>query len=216
MVCWAGKPVASTASQDIGTGSRTVVARGVAEVFGISPDEVEVRLGDSRSVRGPRSGGSRSTPSLYPAAIHAAEQLRERLLEETRGRLGAGIAEAGRGGVNHPGGHVPWGEVFAASVGTSVVGGRRRDRKRYVLPVGYENVRVGRGYTGAVHVSEVEVDTLLGKVRPLRVWDGAVGLGELSTLAVAASVGNAVFNATGWRPYELPIRPDRLLAGVGP
>ena len=172
-----------------------------------------------------------------------------------------------------------------------MVGGRRRDRKRYVLPVGYENVRVGRGYTGAVHVSEVEVDTLLGKVRPLRVWgglaagrvvapeparnqcygavvqgigyalyeerqldpntglvlsmgleeyripgigdtpeieihfldegfehvrDGAVGLGELSTLAVAASVGNAVFNATGWRPYELPIRPDRLLAGVGP
>ena len=282
--------VASTASQDIGTGSRTVVARGVAEVFGISPDDVEVRLGDSRSVRGPRSGGSRSTPSLYPAAIHAAEQLRERLLEETRGRLGAGIAEAGRGGVNHPGGHVPWGEVFADSVGTSVVGTRRRDRKRYVLPVGYENVRVGRGYTGAVHVSEVEVDTLLGKVRPLRVWgglaagrvvapeparnqcygavvqgigyalyeerqldpntglvlsmgleeyripgigdtpeieihfldegfehvrDGAVGLGELSTLAVAASVGNAVFNATGWRPYELPIRPDRLLAGVG-
>lgn len=283
--------VASTASQDIGTGSRTVVARGVAEVFGISPDDVEVRLGDSRSVRGPRSAGSRSTPSLYPAAIHAAEQLRERLLEETRGRLGAGIAEAGRGGVNHPGGHVPWGEVFADSVGTSVVGTRRRDRKRYVLPVGYENVRVGRGYTGAVHVSEVEVDTLLGKVRPLRVWgglaagrvvapeparnqcygavvqgigyaiyeerqldpntglvlsmgleeyripgigdtpeieihflgegfehvrDGAVGLGELSTLAVAASVGNAVFNATGWRPYELPIRPDRLLAGVGP
>ncbi len=28
------------------------------------------------------------------------------------------------------------------------------------------------------------------------------------------SIGNAVHNATGWRPYELPIRPDRLLQGI--
>ena len=40
------------------------------------------------------------------------------------------------------------------------------------------------------------------------------GLGEISTVAVAASIGNAVYNATGWRPYELPIRPDRLLHGM--
>ena len=31
---------------------------------------------------------------------------------------------------------------------------------------------------------------------------------------VAASIGNAVHDATGWRPYELPIRPDRLLEGM--
>ena len=28
-------------------------------------------------------------------------------------------------------------------------------------------------------------------------------------------VGNAVFHATGWRPMEMPLRPDRVLAGVG-
>ena len=44
---------------------------------------------------------------------------------------------------------------------------------------------------------------------------GGVGLGELSTVSVAASIGNAVHNATGWRPYDLPIRPDRLLEGIG-
>jgi len=42
-----------------------------------------------------------------------------------------------------------------------------------------------------------------------------VGLGELVTLAPAASIGNAVFNATGWRPHDLPIRPDRVVRGVG-
>jgi xanthine dehydrogenase YagR molybdenum-binding subunit len=48
------------------------------------------------------------------------------------------------------------------------------------------------------------------------VPSGGVGMGELSTLAVAASVGNAVHNATGWRPYDLPIRPDRVLEGLLP
>ena len=32
--------------------------------------------------------------------------------------------------------------------------------------------------------------------------------------ALAASVGNAVFNATGWRPHDLPVRPDRLSEGM--
>jgi xanthine dehydrogenase YagR molybdenum-binding subunit len=150
-------------------------------------------------------------------------------------------------------------------------------------------LEVGRGATGAVHVSEVEVDVRLGRVRVLRVAGGlaagriaapelarsqcyggviqgigyalyeqrqidhrsglvltagledyripaigdvpeidihfmeegfehvpgrGVGLGELSTIGIAASIGNAIYNATGWRARELPIRPDRLLEGV--
>ncbi|GHO59994.1 molybdopterin-dependent oxidoreductase [Ktedonobacter robiniae] len=43
------------------------------------------------------------------------------------------------------------------------------------------------------------------------VRGGAVGLAEISTVAVAASIGNAVAHATGWRPRELPLRPDRVL-----
>ncbi|MGL5911034.1 MAG: hypothetical protein ACRCZP_13585, partial [Phycicoccus sp.] len=46
------------------------------------------------------------------------------------------------------------------------------------------------------------------------VEGGGVGLGEVATLAVAASVGNAVHHATGWRPRDLPMRPDRVLAGL--
>jgi xanthine dehydrogenase YagR molybdenum-binding subunit len=46
------------------------------------------------------------------------------------------------------------------------------------------------------------------------VSGGGVGLGEVSTMAVAASLGNAIHNATGWRPYHLPVRPDRLLEGL--
>ena len=49
-------------------------------------------------------------------------------------------------------------------------------------------------------------------------WDHVpgrgIGLGEVATIAVAAAVGNAVHHATGWRPTERPIRPDRVLDGV--
>jgi len=44
---------------------------------------------------------------------------------------------------------------------------------------------------------------------------GGIGLGEVAAVAVAASVGNAIFNATGWRPRDLPVRPDRMLTGLG-
>lgn len=151
------------------------------------------------------------------------------------------------------------------------------------------NIQIGRGFSGAVHVSEVEVDTRTGKTRVLSVhgglaigtpyapqlatsqcegsiiqgiglalyenqildphtgqtltanledyripqlgdipeitihfhepgWDhvpgGGVGLGEVATISPAASVANAIFNATGWRPTDAPVRPDRLLEGL--
>jgi xanthine dehydrogenase YagR molybdenum-binding subunit len=41
-----------------------------------------------------------------------------------------------------------------------------------------------------------------------------VGLSEVSSIGVAASIGNAIFNATGWRPTKLPIRPDRILEAI--
>ena len=40
---------------------------------------------------------------------------------------------------------------------------------------------------------------------------GARGTGELGTVGVAASVADAVYNATGKRVRELPILPDKLI-----
>ena len=42
---------------------------------------------------------------------------------------------------------------------------------------------------------------------------GAKGIGELGATGVAAAVANAVFDATGLRIRDLPITPDKLLAG---
>ena len=42
-----GRIVASTGVQDIGTGTRSVIAGTVAKAFGLEPQDVEVRIGDS-------------------------------------------------------------------------------------------------------------------------------------------------------------------------
>ncbi|MFE9933846.1 molybdopterin-dependent oxidoreductase [Streptomyces sp. NPDC005533] len=255
-----GTVVARCAVQDMGTGARTVLLRAVAEGLGVPEGRVRAEIGHSDAVHGPTSGGSRTTPSIVPAA-------------RLRDALGGGDITA----------------RLDAAHGVRVTGRRRRDRRGYVTPFTLGGIAVGRGFTGSVQVAEVEVDTRLGRTRPLRVWSGiaagrihedrlarsqcegavvqgigyalyeerrtdpttgrvltdnledyripgigdtpeitvhfhregfahvpggGVGLGEISTLPTAACLANAVHDATGWRPYDMPIRPDRLLEGL--
>jgi xanthine dehydrogenase YagR molybdenum-binding subunit len=288
-----GRLYVATGAQDIGTGSRSVLANTVARDFDLEPAAVEVRIGDSRLVSGPPSGGSMATATLVPATLAAAAEVRRRL-----------TAHVGPANVRP---QVDWAELIPSAPDLTARAGRpdddesASDAERPMAGTGVagrltarmvrwrSKLGVGRGYTGAVHVSEVEVDTLLGRIRVPRaaagiaagrvaapdlarsqcyggviqgvgyalyeqrqddaqrgivlsagledyripgigdtpeievhfdeegfehVPGGGVGLGEISTMSVAASIGNAVHNATGWRPYELPIRPDRLLEGM--
>jgi xanthine dehydrogenase YagR molybdenum-binding subunit len=64
----------SCATQDIGTGTYTVLAQIVAEKTGISIDNIEVVLGDSALPPGPISGGSWATASVIPAVVDAIEK----------------------------------------------------------------------------------------------------------------------------------------------
>ncbi|MCA9653681.1 MAG: molybdopterin-dependent oxidoreductase [Myxococcales bacterium] len=280
--------VVSTASQDIGNGTRTIIAKTVAESMGLPMREIEIRIGDSKYVHGPWSAGSRTTSSAVPPAMDAAVQLKDELVHVARKHFGLEGATAGEGGVAHADGLVPWKEVLAVSPPIRVVGRRKRDEGGYFLPEMY-GTAVERAVAASLQVIEVEIDTRLGRIWVPRTWAGygvgrivaptlahsqatggivqgisyalyeerrldphqgflltagledyrvmgigdvgeihvhfdetgyekvrgrQVGLAELVTLAPAAAIGNAVFDATGWRPYELPLRPDRVLQGV--
>jgi xanthine dehydrogenase YagR molybdenum-binding subunit len=60
-------------TQDIGTGTYTMLAQIVGEALGIDPDKIEVVLGDTALPTGPLSGGSMVTASLVPAVLEAAK-----------------------------------------------------------------------------------------------------------------------------------------------
>ena len=67
-----GSVEAFSSAQDIGTGTRTVLAQVVAEEFGLRAEDIGAHIGDTRFPPGPPSGGSRVTASLTPAARNAA------------------------------------------------------------------------------------------------------------------------------------------------
>ncbi|HEY6803089.1 MAG TPA: xanthine dehydrogenase family protein molybdopterin-binding subunit [Pyrinomonadaceae bacterium] len=61
-------------TQDIGTGTYTILAQLAAEKTGVPLDKVDVELGDSILPDGPISGGSLATSSVIPAVFKAADQ----------------------------------------------------------------------------------------------------------------------------------------------
>ncbi|MGI4829726.1 MAG: xanthine dehydrogenase family protein molybdopterin-binding subunit [Janthinobacterium lividum] len=62
----------SCGTQDIGTGTYTVVAQMVSDKTGIPVGNIQVVLGSSALPPGPTSGGSTATSTLVPAVIDAA------------------------------------------------------------------------------------------------------------------------------------------------
>jgi xanthine dehydrogenase YagR molybdenum-binding subunit len=209
-----GRLVVSTAVQDMGTGSRTVLARTVADAFRLSTSDVVVRLGDSRLPEGPTSGGSRTTATLVPAALAAAEQLQATLAK----RSGATPEAAG---LRRDGRLVPWADALAGADGLRARSKRPEDDRRAsrrarpaldgggVVGATYPwllrlmaGLRVGRGYTGSVYVAEVEVDTWLGRTVVHRVH-AAIAVGRLVAPELAlAQVRGAVIQGVGYALYE--------------
>src|SRR5690606_8944531 len=120
--------VVSTACQDIGNGSRTVLADTVAGVLGVDPHTIQVEIGSSRAVHGPLSGGSRTATSLAPAAIDAATDLRDELVEVARTRLGLREARPVAGGVEQGGVTTSWAEILEVAPKITTTGKRGRDQ----------------------------------------------------------------------------------------
>jgi len=69
-----GTATVSCATQDLGTGTYTVLAQIAADCTGLPPARVKVELGDTDLPAGPVSGGSAATASLIPAVAEASRQ----------------------------------------------------------------------------------------------------------------------------------------------
>ena len=70
-----GKVYAASGSQDLGTGTYTLIAQTAADTLQMDPKMVEAALGDSTLPKAPVSGGSQSAASVTPAVQAAAQQV---------------------------------------------------------------------------------------------------------------------------------------------
>jgi xanthine dehydrogenase YagR molybdenum-binding subunit len=81
------------ATQDHGTGIRTVLAIVAAEVLGLRPTDVVSNIGNSTFPPGQPSGGSTTTPSMAPPCLDAATKARDALFAKIAPALGATPAD---------------------------------------------------------------------------------------------------------------------------
>lgn len=155
-----GTVEALNGAQDIGTGTRTVMAVIVAEELGLKPTQIKVSLGETRWPVGPGSGGSKTAPSIGPAARHAAYQARQKLLGLASEKLGVPAAELRMDGglIAGRGKRLTFAEACALLPEPLAVRGVRKEN--------YE------AYMKQVHgaqFAEVEVDTETGHVKVVKV-----------------------------------------------
>jgi xanthine dehydrogenase YagR molybdenum-binding subunit len=67
-------------TQDLGTGTYTILTQIAADVLGVQPSKIRVQIGDSRLPSAPTSGGSCSATSAGSAVQLAAQALRGRVI----------------------------------------------------------------------------------------------------------------------------------------
>lgn len=157
-----GSVVVRSGVQDIGTGTKTVMAVLVAEELGLAADRVRVEIGDSRFPAGPGSGGSTTAPSIGPAARDAGAK--------ARGAVAALVAKEwgvepdtltfGGGQVRGPGGKATTFEKACSLLpaeGATVTGRRRGNYAGF------------QGSVGGVQFARVAVDVETGVVKVEKV-----------------------------------------------
>ena len=80
-----GSVTVSSGTQDIGTGTYTIMAQVAADALGVPVNRVTARLGDSTLPHAPVSGGSQTAASVSNAVQAAAEALRDKLFALAQG-----------------------------------------------------------------------------------------------------------------------------------
>jgi xanthine dehydrogenase YagR molybdenum-binding subunit len=78
-----------SATQDLGTGARTVLAIVAAEVLGLKVSDIKSNIGDSTFPPGQSSGGSTTTPSMSPPTFTAVTEARDELFKRIAPSLNA-------------------------------------------------------------------------------------------------------------------------------
>lgn len=151
-----GTAVVHAGTQEIGTGTRTVLAQIVAEELSIEVDAVRVSIGDTDLPYAPISAGSMTTASVGPAVRLAAADARTQLLGAAAGLFEVRPAELRleRGSVVSRGARRPIKQLFDELPNYTVIGrGMRHPNPDDLLLK-----------TFGAHFAQVEVDVRTGEV----------------------------------------------------
>lgn len=184
-------------TQDIGTGTRTVLAIVAAEELGLPLDQVKSEIGDTRFLFSVPSGGSMSAPSNTPAVRQAAAHLKDKLFRIAAPMLGAepNDLEASNATIRvrtNPSRAIAFADVCRRIPGDSISAQGER------IP-NYGGFRTDQA---GCQFAEVEVDTETGIVRVTRVVAVHDAGRIIDPLTARSQVNGGVLMGIGFALFE--------------
>ena len=115
-----GTVLVQSGTQDVGTGTYTVMSQVAGDAPGVPVEHVRFQLGDSRFPPAPVSGGSSTVPSVAPAVLAACQALRAKIFDLARRSerpgwqpVPADALKLQNGSVVAPGGSIAIGALLA-------------------------------------------------------------------------------------------------------
>lgn len=164
-----GRAFVGCGSQDLGTGTYTIMAQTAADTLGIDPSLVEAKLGDSTLPKAPVSGGSQSAASICPAirdaAVQALLKLSELAIADTQSPLhGLKTADLDvKDGKLFSKSEPSRGETFATLLQRN--GGKPIEAEGSAQPSGDKDAYTSQSFGAVFAEVAVDVDTHMPHVR---------------------------------------------------
>lgn len=162
-------------TQDLGTGTRTVIAVIAADLLGLKPEQITVRIGDTRYPSSGGSGGSTTAASVSPAIYDVCTKALAQLQQQS------GMADAR-------------GQNWTAAC-----------KKLGVQPLTvsgeWQRGLSGSG-AGGVQFAEVEVDTETGFVKVKKITCIQDGGLIVNKLTAESQVNGGIIMGIGYALYE--------------
>jgi xanthine dehydrogenase YagR molybdenum-binding subunit len=203
------------ATQDIGTGTYTILAQLASQKTGVPLNRVEVALGDTSLPEGPISGGSMVTASLVPAVFAAADSAIASLLSLATTTPGSPFAkrtpdelafEAGRVFVkaDGPAKGVPFGDLLRRA-NLRLVTGTGKSESTFGNPkpkfsthsFGCHFVEV----TWQPQIARLHVSRVVTVIDAGRIMNPLAGRNQIEG-AVVMGIGMALFEHTSYDPQN--------------
>jgi len=196
-----GSVLVASGAQDLGTGTRTVLAIITAEVLGLAVTDIEVRLGNTNDPYGHASGGSVTTPSITPAVHEAAHRASLDLFRAVEQVVGGDRAEMELKGGRVLGAAKPltFKQACALLPTDAVEASAKAEAEDFKYP-SFTNEVAG------VQFAEVEVDTRTGRVKVLRVVAVQDCGRVIDPLTASSQIHGGVIQGVSYALFE-----DRLL-----
>jgi xanthine dehydrogenase YagR molybdenum-binding subunit len=190
--------------QDIGTGTKTVLAQVVAEELGLKTEDITVLIGDTIFPIGPSSGGSIVTGSITPPARNAAYEIKNKLVVIAAGKLEAEPAnvamENGQFIVkDNPAKTLSFKDAVSGMRTEQITATASRSDDYGGFMMGDW---LGYGELGSVQFAEVTVDTETGFVKVDRVVAAHSCGRPLNMAQVKSQVNGGVIQGVAYALYE--------------